>query len=108
MSWVAREDLARAIDFCLTSDLEGPVNVVSPNCVRQKEFAKLLGAALHRPALLRQPAWMLRLLFGQMADEVLLASQRVEPAQLIHADFAFQCADLKLALQKAIEGLNSR
>lgn len=108
ISWVDRSDLVRAIDFCLTSDLEGPINVVSPNCIRQKEFSRVLGSALHRPAILRQPAWMLRLLFGQMADEVLLASQRVEPAQLIRADFSFHTPQLDVALQKAIEELDSR
>jgi len=103
MSWVALEDLVRAIDFSLRdSTLSGPVNVVSPQPVRQLEFAHTLASLLHRPSFFPQPAWLLQLLFGDMAREVLLSSARVQPKKLLQAGFQFQSPDLKCSLQKLI------
>jgi uncharacterized protein len=90
MSWVAIDDVAAAIDHVLETDsLRGPVNTVSPFPVTNLEFTRTLGRVLSRPTLLPIPAQMLRLLFGEMADEVLLASQRAEPERLLHSGFAF-------------------
>jgi len=98
-SWIAREDaVAAALRALEDADLAGPVNVVAPRPVRCADFARALGAALGRPARLRAPAFALRLLFGEMADETLLAGARVVPRRLEAAGFAFAHAELDAAL----------
>jgi uncharacterized protein (TIGR01777 family) len=83
MSWISLEDLCRVILFAARSPvLEGPVNAVAPEPVRNTDFTRALAAALGRRALLPMPAAVLRLLFGEMAREALLASTRVRPALL--------------------------
>jgi len=96
-SWIALGDLLRAIGFALRDErLRGPFNAVSPAPVRQGEFARALGAALHRPAFAPAPAFALRILLGrERADEMLLASQRVRPAVLLAAGFRFAEPDLE-------------
>jgi hypothetical protein len=74
------------------------VNVVSPNPVHNADFTKTLASVLHRPAILPIPAFAARLAFGQMADELLLASQRVQPAKLVSSGYKFQHPDLRIAL----------
>jgi uncharacterized protein (TIGR01777 family) len=90
--WVHEDDVARAILFAIRSpSLSGPMNVVAPEGVRQRDFARGLGGVLGRPALVPAPALALRAAFGRgMADELLLASQRVEPTVLQQAGFTFQ------------------
>jgi uncharacterized protein (TIGR01777 family) len=91
-SWIALGDLVRALCFALAPDspLRGPVNAVSPEPVRQAAFARALGQAVGRPALLPVPALALRLVLGsEQADGLLLASQRVRPAVLLAAGFRF-------------------
>jgi len=89
----------------LNSDrLQGPVNAVAPRPVTNAEFTKALAAVLARPAILPMPALAARLAFGQMADELLLASQRVEPAKLVSSGYVFQSSDLR----KALEGILQR
>lgn len=91
VSWVALYDLVAALDFILHNDtLSGPVNIVSPHALRQKEFHWTLARLIRRPAFLRLPAWFLRLCFGNMADEILLASARVMPQKLCAAGFHFR------------------
>jgi len=100
MSWIALSDLVRAIAFCMTNDaIEGPVNCVSPHPVRQKRFAQLFANSLARPLFLRLPAWLLRGLLGQMAEEVLLASQRVIPEKLQQHHFSFLTPTLEEAFR---------
>jgi NAD dependent epimerase/dehydratase family enzyme len=82
--------------------LSGPVNVVGPQAVTNAEFTRELGRAVHRPAIMPAPAFALRLAFGEMADEALLASQRVRPKQLLEAGFAFRHATLTEALAAAL------
>jgi uncharacterized protein len=81
-----------------TPGLAGPVNVVSPNPVRNSEFTKVLAKTLHRPALFPAPAFALRLALGEMADELLLASQKVMPAKLADSGYRFSEPDLAGAL----------
>ena len=90
--WVHIDDVARAILHVIQSPgIAGPVNVVSPEPVRQRDFARALGGVLGRPALVPAPAMALRAAFGRgMADELLLSSQRVVPRELQHAGFSFQ------------------
>jgi uncharacterized protein (TIGR01777 family) len=99
VSWIARRDLLAAIRFALDrADVRGPVNCTAPAPVTSREFARVLGRALRRPAVLPVPAFALRLLFGAMADELLLASQRVVPRRLLELGFRFACPDLPAAL----------
>ncbi len=103
-SWVAIDDLARAVLFAIERDvLAGPVNVVAPGAVRNREFARTLGRVLHRPALLPVPALALYLLYGEMADEALLASTRVAPARLAAAGFGFRHPALEEALRHVLD-----
>ena len=100
MSWVAMPDVVRAIEFALrTAGLSGPVNVVAPNPVTNLEFTRSLGRALHRPTLLRVPAFALRLAFGEMAEATILESQRVVPARLSASGFHFAYPELETGLR---------
>ncbi|KRE78774.1 TIGR01777 family oxidoreductase [Arthrobacter sp. Soil763] len=88
--WVTLPDVAGAFEFLLTAPLQGPVNVCAPESADVNALIAQLAKALHRPALLRVPAPVLRLVMGQLADELLLASQRMEPAALAGAGFRWQ------------------
>lgn len=99
MSWIAADDLAGAFLHALTrDDIRGAVNAVGPEPVRNTEFAGILGRVLHRPALLPVPAFALRLAFGEMADEAILASARVVPGVLQATGFEFRYPSLEAAL----------
>lgn len=99
MSWITRADAVRAIEFLLSHpSLAGPINLAAPNAATNREFSTFLGQALGRPALLPAPAFALRLTLGEMADALLLQSQRVAPAKLLEAGFQFEHPDLKPAL----------
>jgi uncharacterized protein (TIGR01777 family) len=99
-SWIDVQDLVGAIHHILKSDLlQGPVNLVAPKPVTNAEFTKTLAAVLSRPAIFPMPVFAARLAFGQMADELLLASQRVEPTKLISSGYPFQHSDLRKALE---------
>jgi uncharacterized protein (TIGR01777 family) len=100
LSWIAIDDLVAGIIHAITSDsLTGPVNFVAPAPVRNAEFAATLAAQLHRPAILPMPAALLRLIFGEMAEVTLLASQRVSAAKLLAAGFTFRTPTLDGALR---------
>lgn len=99
MSWISLEDVAGIIAYAISSEpLSGPVNAVAPNPVRNAEFVKDLGRALHRLALLPAPAFALRLALGEMADALLLASQRVVPQKLERLHYPFLHRELPSAL----------
>ena len=103
MSWVALADVIAAIEFALeTPQLAGPVNVVAPQPVTNLEFTHALGKAVHRPAIVPAPAFALKLAFGEMADEALLASQRVVRSRLTEHGFSFAFPRLDSALDEAI------
>ncbi|MBX3024552.1 TIGR01777 family oxidoreductase [bacterium] len=100
VSWIAIDDTVDAILFALTNQaLSGPVNAVAPAPVTNAELARTLGAVLSRPAVLPLPAFAVRLLFGEMGEELLLASTRVEPHRLQAAGFAFRFPTLEPALR---------
>jgi uncharacterized protein (TIGR01777 family) len=100
MSWVALDDVVGSILHALTTEaLRGPVNAVGPQAVTNREFTKALGRALGRPTLFPMPACAARLAFGEMAAELLLASQRVEPAKLLASGYLFRFPDLEAALR---------
>lgn len=101
ISWIAIEDLLGAFDHCLKKEeISGPVNFTSPHPVTQGEFARVLAQKLRRPAFFHLPKWLLMLLFGEMAKEALLSSQKVKPEVLLKTGYQFQCRDLKAALDK--------
>lgn len=91
MPWVDREDAIRFVLWAIdTTSARGVYNATSPEPVRNADFTRELGRALHRPAVLPAPAFALRLAFGEMADEALLGGQRVVPARAMAEGFAFR------------------
>lgn len=102
-SWVQVEDVAGAILHVLKTEVSGPVNVVAPNPATNAEFTKVLGQVLSRPTIFPVPAFAARLAFGQMADELLLASLRVEPAKLRASAYQFRYPNLKEALSRTLQ-----
>lgn len=99
MSWLTLTEVIGIIQFALAhSALTGPVNAVTPNPVRNGEFTGVLAKALHRPALFPAPAFALRLALGEMADALLLVSQRVIPSKLVDSGYAFLQPSLASAL----------
>jgi NAD dependent epimerase/dehydratase family enzyme len=100
MSWIAVDDAAALIHYALEKDsLEGPVNAVAPQPVQNREFSKTLAGVLHRPAFFPVPSFVLRLIYGEMADALLLSSQRVWPQKLLDSGFSFRHPRLEEALK---------
>jgi uncharacterized protein (TIGR01777 family) len=100
MSWIALPDLVDSIRHAIATDsLRGPVNAVSPHPVTNREFTKTLGHVLGRPTVAFLPAFAARLLFGEMADELLLASARVEPAKLLASGYRFRLPEAEGAMR---------
>ena len=100
ISWVAIDDVIGAIKLALADEsIHGPLNVVSPNPVTNEEFTKTLGEVLSRPTVMSIPAFAARLAFGEMADEMLLVSQRVAPKKLNEAGYQFKHPELESALR---------
>jgi len=103
ISWVTIDDVVGAIKLALADEsIHGPLNVVSPNPVTNEEFTKTLGEVLSRPTVMSIPAFAARLAFGEMADEMLLVSQRVAPKKLNEAGFRFEYPVLEVAFQKYV------
>jgi len=102
-SWVHVDDIVGALHHALQTDaLSGPVNMVAPNPVRNEEFTRVLASVLRRPAFFHVPAFALRLAFGEMADELLLSSERVQPGKLLATGYTFRFADLRTALEELL------
>ena len=100
ISWISIRDLVKIIAFIIAKDdISGPVNVVSPIQVTNKQFTKSLGKALGCPTLFKVPAIMAKLIFGQMADEMLLSSTRVTPKILLESGYEFRDQSLDAVLQ---------
>ncbi len=105
-SWVHMEDLMRAFLFILDNeDIAGPVNICSPNPVRNRQLAKALGKSLSRPSFLRAPAFAVRLILGEFGT-MLLKGQRVLPAKLVDKGFVFQYPDIADALNEVVKENN--
>ena len=108
ISWIALDDAVGAIRHALMVDaLQGPVNAVAPNPVTNARFTRILGRVLGRPSHLRLPALVARLALGEMADALLLASTRVEPARLLGTGYEFLHPELEGALQDLLKGPGS-
>ncbi len=103
MSWIALRDYVALADLCIArDDIAGPVNFVGPAPVTNAEFTMALARVLGRPTFLPVPRIALEVLFGEMADDTLLASQRVLPARALSAGFRFTCSTVESALRTAL------
>jgi len=104
ISWVTIDDVVGAIRLALgDKSLDGPLNVVSPHPVTNEEFTRTLGEVLSRPTVMSIPAFAARLAFGEMADEMLLVSQRVVPKKLTDAGYQFRHPELEGAFRKYLD-----
>lgn len=100
MSWITIDDLIRIIHFSMLHDsLYGPVNAVSPNPVTNTEWTRTLGHVLNRPTFLAMPAFLVKLIFGELGRELLLSSQRVVPQKLEEKGFKFDYPKLEESLR---------
>ncbi len=101
--WIALDDVLGIILYAIhNGSLRGPVNAVAPDAATNLEFTKALGRVLGRPTIFPMPAFAARLAFGEMADELLLSSQRLQPAKLLASGYAFQYPKLEDALQHVL------
>ena len=104
ISWISIRDLVAIVDFIINQPLiRGPVNVVSPIPTNNRILTETLGRVLNRPTLFKIPAFIVKLLFGQMAEEMLLCSTRVTPKILLEADYTFRDQSLEAVLRYCIE-----
>ncbi len=104
ISWIALPDLVAAFEFLLEKDdADGPYNFCSPNPVNNQNFTRALGRAVARPAFFPLPAWAAKLALGEMADALLLASQKAAPKRLKEAGFKFQSPYIGETLGKALK-----
>lgn len=103
-SWIHVDDIVRGIHHAIrTESLSGPVNLAAPNPLRNVEFTEVLASVLGRPAIFPVPEFALRLAFGKMAaEELLLASQRVEPGKLRASGYTFRFRELRAALENLV------
>jgi len=100
LSWIGIDDLVQIILFATTTEaLKGAANAAAPNPVTNLEFTKTLGRVLGRPTIFPMPSFAVRLAFGEMGDELLLASTRMEPARLLGAGYQFRFPKLEGALR---------
>jgi hypothetical protein len=103
-TWVSVRDVVGAIQHVLNHEsLSGPVNAVAPNPVTNAEFTRILASVLNRPAIFPIPAFAVRMIFGEMGEELFLGSQRVEPTKLAASGYQFQHPDLKNALKEILQ-----
>jgi hypothetical protein len=98
------EDVIGAVRFAMDNlDVRGPVNLTAPGEVTSREFAKILGGVLNRPAVLPLPAFAARLMMGEMADPLVLASTRARPTALLRYGYTFRVPQLETAIRHAID-----
>lgn len=103
ISWISLSDAVRAVFHIInTPNLVGPVNLVAPIPVTNADFTRTLARTLHRPAIFPAPAFALRLVLGEMAEETVLASSRVIPAKLAQSSFRFEHAQLAFSLESLL------
>lgn len=103
-SWISFEDEVGAFKFAVeTESLSGPVNLVAPHAVTNREFTKTLGRVLSRPTIFPLPAFAARLVLGEMADDLLLSSARIAPAKLVTHGYSFRQSELESALRAMLQ-----
>ena len=104
MSWIDVQDMVGAIHHILKTDLmQGPINMVAPKPVRNAEFAATLASVLSRPAVFPMPAFAAKAVFGEMGEELLLGSQKVEAGKLISSGYPFRYRELRESLQHLLK-----
>ncbi len=109
ISWVSIRDLVAIVDFIVKQpNIKGPVNVVSPIPTNNRILSETLARVLNRPLLFKIPAFLVRYIFGQMADEMLLSSCRVTPKVLLEADYNFQDQSLEAVLHYCLDPDNAK
>ncbi len=109
VSWVGRDELASIIEFALKTDtLSGPINAVSPNPIRNADYATAASRALEQKCGGTMPATLVRLIMGEMGEEFLLASRRMQPAKLLAAGYQFQFPELEGAVRHEMKSSNIR
>jgi hypothetical protein len=100
LSWIHIKDVVGAVEYFIHNEnLAGIYNITSPYQATSREFSKCLGKVLRRPSWLHMPAFAARAIFGDMADQMLLAGQKVSPRRLLDAGYSFQFSDLNRALE---------
>src|ERR1700691_3487088 len=105
MSWIDVQDMVGGIHHILKNDLlQGAVNMVAPKPVRNAEFAKTLAGVLSRPAIFPLPAFAVKTVFGEMGEDLLLGSQKVEPGKLISSGYPFRYRELRASLEGLLKG----
>jgi NAD dependent epimerase/dehydratase family enzyme len=103
MPWIDRDDVIRFIEWAIDrEEARGVYNVAAPAPVTNRDFTKALAAALHRPAIFPLPAFVVRAVFGEMADETLLTSERAVPARAMAEGFTFAYGDVARSLRHAL------
>jgi uncharacterized protein (TIGR01777 family) len=104
MSWVDVRDVVGGIHHILKNDLmQGAVNMVAPKPLRNADFAATLASVLSRPAVLPMPAFAVKAIFGEMGEELLLSSQKVEPGKLISSGYPFRYRELRASLEALLK-----
>lgn len=103
MPWISLDDLVRAFEFALENEsLQGPYNTIAPGIVNNEGFTKVFGDVINRPTILPIPEFAIRLMFGEMGEQLLLKGQRMTSAKLIAAGFEFKFPELKAALEHVL------
>ena len=102
MPWIHIDDMVKIIVYAIEQEITGPINCTAPQPVTNREFAKTLGKVLKRPAIVPMPAVAVRLLFGQMGDELMVQGQCVIPQKLQQQGFEFKYNDLHSALSQLL------
>lgn len=103
LSWVHIDDVAGAIEYIIENKLEGSFNVTSPEPLMQKDFFNTLGRVMNRPSWMHVPSFVLVMVFGKMARQTILASQRAHPDKLLESGFSFNYPDLEPALEDLLD-----
>ncbi len=103
LPWIARTDWVRGIRFMIEANVEGPFNLCAPNPVTNAEFTEVLGRVLKRPTFMSVPEIAVKLAFGEMGEDTVLASQRMIPERLLAAGFGFEYPLLEPALRHELD-----
>ena len=99
MSWIHIKDICNIIMYIINNkNIEGPVNATAPNPLQNKDFSQDLAKALNRPMFLTMPSFMVKIIFGEMGDSLLLNGQKVLPNKITKAGYSFEFDNLKKAL----------
>lgn len=100
--WISLTDEVRALEFLLTHDITGPVNLVAPECVTNRQLTRAIGEVLNRPTVIPTPTFAIRVLYGEMGVTLATASQHVIPEKLEQAGFSWQHLDVREPLREAL------